>query len=191
MVYLSTYYKDYITVNKTHMVNSKNKGSRFERKIGAWFTEWTSFKFERNRLGSGAWHTNRDATSDITCTDPKHAHRCKLAIECKSYKDIKFEHTLLGNKGCDILKFWNQVLDDSRRSDKYPLLCIRYNSMPQEEFFFITDDSLGQIIIPYYKGNYMIIHSSSYHLYIFMASHIQKEMPYKVLHKAVKTLLKQ
>lgn len=50
-------------------INSKNKGSRFERKIGAWFTQWTGFKFERNRAGSGAWHSNKDATSDLTCTD--------------------------------------------------------------------------------------------------------------------------
>ena len=90
-------------------MNSKNKGNRFERKIGAWFTQWTGFKFERNRAGSGAWHSNKDATSDLTCTDEKHAHRCKISIECKNYKDIKFEHVLLGNKTCDILRFWEQA----------------------------------------------------------------------------------
>ena len=172
------------------MINSKNKGSRFERRIGAWFTEWTHYKFERNRLGSGAWHSNKDATSDITCTDPKHAHRCRLAIECKFYKDIKFEHTLLGTKGCDILKFWDQAVTDSKRARKYPILCMRYNSMPSNEFFFVTDDKLGNVIVTQYQGNYMTLYSSGRHLYIFMASHILSDVSYKMLHKAVKFLLR-
>lgn len=116
-------------------MNSKKKGNKFERKIGAWFTKWTGFKFERNRAGSGAWHSNKDSTSDLTCTDERHAHRCKISVECKNYKEIKFEHILLGNKGCDILKFWEQASKDAKRGNKVPILCMRYNSMPAEEFF--------------------------------------------------------
>lgn len=170
-------------------MNSKNKGNKFERKIGAWFTQWSGFKFERNRLSSGAWHTNRDATSDITCTDPKHGHRCKLAIECKSYKDIKFEHVLLGNKGCDILKFWDQVVEDARRSQKYPILCMRYNSMPKEEFFFVISEHARDFINQYYEGNHMVLHSGDYHLHVYMASGILK-VPYKLFHKFIKSSLK-
>ena len=70
-------------------MNSKNKGNRFERKIAGFFTKWTGYKFERNRAGSGAWHSNKDSTSDLTCTDERHAHRCKISIECKNYKEIK------------------------------------------------------------------------------------------------------
>ena len=98
-------------------MNSKNKGNRFERKIAGFFTKWTGYKFERNRAGSGAWHSNKDSTSDLTCTDERHAHRCKISIECKNYKEIKFEHLLLGNKGCDILKFWEQASKDAKRAN--------------------------------------------------------------------------
>ena len=67
-------------------MNSKNKGNRFERKIAGFFTQWTGFKFERNRAGSGAWHSNKDATSDLTCTDEKHAHRCKISYRIIPYR---------------------------------------------------------------------------------------------------------
>lgn len=118
-------------------MNSKKKGNKFERKIAGFFTKWTGFKFERNRAGSGAWHSNKDSTSDLTCTDERHAHRCKISVECKNYKEIKFEHILLGNKGCDILKFWEQASKDAKRGNKVPILCMRYNSMPAEEFFLL------------------------------------------------------
>ena len=169
-------------------MNSKNKGNKFERKIGAWFTKWTGFKFERNRAGSGAWHSNKDATSDLTCTDERHAHRCKISIECKSYKDIKFEHILLGNKSCDILKFWEQASKDAKRANKVPILCMRYNSMPAEEFFFVVGPELGQIIIPD-TTKVMHINTGNINLLVFMASEVLK-VSYKAIHKQAKLIIK-
>nr|DAL07236.1 MAG TPA: holliday junction resolvase [Caudoviricetes sp.] len=173
-------------------MNSKAKGSKFERKIASWFTQWTNFKFERNRLGSGAWHSNKDATSDLTCTDEKHAHRCKITIECKNYKEIKFEHVLLGNKVCDIIKFWEQASTDAKRAGKYPILCMRYNSMPSTEFFFVVDSRIGEFISQYVTDkNWMILNIVGKNpLYVFMASSILK-VPYKDFHKKVKATLKQ
>ena len=55
-------------------MNSKKKGNRFELKVAKWFSGWSGFKFERVPM-SGAWHSNRDATSDITCVDPKHQYK--------------------------------------------------------------------------------------------------------------------
>lgn len=175
------------------MTNSKNKGSRFERKIGTWFTKWTGFKFERNRAGSGAWHSNKDSTSDITCTDEKHAHRCKISIECKNYKEIKFEHVLLGNKNCDILRFWEQATKDAIRGKKVPILCMRYNSMPSEEFFFIVGPELAESIFnkDIVSSPHMIINASGKNLYVFMASSIIKYVNYKDVHKQAKLALKK
>lgn len=170
-------------------INSKNKGSRFERKIGAWFTKWTGFKFERNRAGSGAWHSNKDATSDLTCTDERHAHRCKISIECKNYKDIKFEHVLLGNKSCDILKFWEQATKDAKRANKVPILCMRYNLMPSEEFFFVVGIELGDIMAEYVT-RVMYIQVPGNTLMIFMASDVLN-VPYKLIHKQAKLIIKR
>lgn len=175
-------------------INSKKKGSKFERQIAKWFTDWSGFKFERNRAGSGAWHTNKDSVSDITCTDPKHAHRCRISIECKSYKEIKFESILLGNKTSDIPKFWEQATKDAQRAGRIPILCMRYNSMPKDEFFFIVGNNLAKAIfsqINIYKHPYMSVNLASRDdLYIFMASAIKKEISYKDIHKQAKISLK-
>lgn len=175
-------------------INSKKKGSKFERQVAKWFTDWSGFKFERNRAGSGAWHTNQDSVSDITCTDPKHAHRCRISIECKSYKEIKFESILLGNKTSDIPKFWEQATKDAKRAGRIPILCMRYNSMPKNEFFFVVGNNLAKAIfaqINIYKYPYMSVNlNSGDDLYIFMASAIKKEISYKDIHKQAKTSLK-
>lgn len=175
------------------MVNSKKKGSKFERLIGNWFTKWTGYRFERNRAGSGAWHTNKDSTSDITCTDERHAHRCKISIECKCYKEIKFEHILLGNKNCDILRFWEQAQADATRGKKVPILCMRYNSMPANEFFFVVGTELSDSIFnkDIASTPHMIIKASGKHLHIFMASSVIKYVNYKDVHKKAKLSLKK
>lgn len=170
-------------------MNSKRKGNRFERNVSKWFTNWTGYKFERVPM-SGAWHSNRDATSDIACVDEKHAHRCKISVECKSYKDIKFEHVILGNKTCDIVKFWDQANRDSQRSKKVPILCMRYNSMPREEFFFVVDKCLGEIINKTYNlPHYIVLSTGDFILYVFKASEIVNTS-YKYLHKQAKVILR-
>ena len=80
-------------------VNSKQKGSRFERSICKFFQDWTGYEFSRVPASGGLrWKKTDNITSDITCSDPKHSRRFSLSVECKSYQEIKFEHLLLGNK---------------------------------------------------------------------------------------------
>lgn len=175
------------------MANSKKKGSRFELKVSKWFTQWTSFKFGRTPY-SGANHQSRDLSSDIMCQDERHAHRCKISVECKNYKEIKFEHILLGNKGCDILKFWEQASKDAKRANKVPILCMRYNSMPSEEFFFVVGKNLSSIFYKplFDKAPIMVIDVPKIDeiLYVFMASDILKNISYKLVHKQAKLILK-
>lgn len=175
------------------MANSKKKGSRFELKVSKWFTQWTSFKFGRTPY-SGANHQSRDLSSDIMCQDERHAHRCKISVECKNYKEIKFEHILLGNKGCDILKFWEQASKDAKRANKVPILCMRYNSMPSEEFFFVVGKNLSSVFYKplFDKAPIMVIEVPKIDeiLYVFMASDILKNISYKLVHKQAKLILK-
>ena len=172
-------------------MNSKKKGNRFEREVSKWLTNWSGFKFERNRQGSGAWWSNKDAVSDITCTDEKHAHRCKISVECKSYKDIKFEHVLLGNKGCEIEKFWSQACRNEKRANRVPILIMRYNSMPKNEFFIVVDDDLAEAFLneDIYNSRYMAINTPDLSLYIFMASSVEKYVKYLDIHKLAKKIL--
>lgn len=112
----------------------------------------------------------------------------KISVECKNYKEIKFEHILLGNKRCDILKFWAQASKDAKRANKVPVLCMRYNSMPAEEFFFVVDYKLGSIIAQYItKSMYIQVQENT--LMVFMASEVLN-VPYKLIHKQAKLILK-
>lgn len=171
------------------MANSKRKGSKFEREVAKWLTSWTGYQFQRTPY-SGANHLSRDLASDIMCSDERHAHRCKISVECKFYKDIKFEHVLLGTKSCEIEKFWSQAKRDATRSKKIPLLVMRYNSMPRNEFFILVDEDLGLWLRDSMKKHrYMYLNIPDNPLYVFMASYIRETINYKLLHKEVKKLL--
>lgn len=58
-------------------------------------------------------------SSDVVCSDPKHAKRFSLSIECKSYHDIKFEHLLLGMKSCKIDSFGIKLTEMQKGLRKY------------------------------------------------------------------------
>ena len=173
------------------MANSKRKGNKFEREVAKWLTSWTGFKFQRTPY-SGANHMSRDLASDIMCADERHAHRCRISVECKSYRDIRFEHILLGTKGSEIEKFWRQAERDAIRSKKVPMLIMRYNSMPKEEFFLVVDSDLadGFLTEGMYDHRFMAISTPELSLYVFMASAVKKEVSYKDIHKLAKNLLK-
>ena len=173
-------------------MNSKRKGNRFELFISKWLTKWSGFKFQRAPY-SGANHFNRELASDIMCSDPKHQHRCRISVECKSYKDIKFEHILLGNKGCDILKFWDQASKDAKRAHKIPILCMRYNSMPKEDFFFVISSDFSDLFEPILQKPFFFINLGNKEedsIMVFMASQVIKNIKYQDLHKLAKLKLK-
>ena len=173
------------------MVQSKRKGNKWERVVAKWLTTWSGYKFERNRAGSGSWWSNKDSVSDITCTDERHAHRCKISVECKSYKDIRFEHVLLGNKNCDIIDFWEQASRDAKRAHKVPILCMRYNSMPKNEFFFVISSDMANPFESAIVETHMTltIKKTGQTLMVFMASDVLKLVDYKKVHKRAKNLL--
>lgn len=175
------------------MANSKKKGNRFERVVAKFFTDWSGFKFGRTP-GSGSFHNNRDLGSDLICNDDKHKNRCCISIECKNYQDIRFEHVLLGNKRCKIFDFWKQASRDAKRTNKFPILCMRYNSMPRGEFFFVVDAFIASVIITTKTQNRMMTINApelQTTLYVFMASDIKKHISYKDMHKQLRKDIKK
>ena len=171
------------------MPNAKRKGNKFERAVAKFFTTWTGFEFARTP-GSGSYHSNKDLTSDVSCIDEKHAHRCKINIECKSYKDIRFEQLMLTKfrKHCKILEFWEQACRDAERSNRVPILCMRYNSMPSDEFFFVVDERLA--IGTTDMQCMCLTLKDSLNLFIFLASEIKNNIEYKHIHKLAKAALR-
>lgn len=173
-------------------VNSKNKGSRFERAICKWFSEWTGYEFSRVPASGGLrWKKTDNITSDITCTDPKHSRKFPFSIECKNYQDIKFEHTLLGNKGCKIRSFWDQAVNDANRGNKVPILVMKYNNMPKGEAFMMVDHCTGKWLSSKNKNlKYWYIHTEDLDTYVFMLSEI-KGLEYKAFYKFTKDRIKK
>jgi hypothetical protein len=123
------------------------------------------------------------------CSDPKHQHRCRISIECKSYKDIKFEHVILGNKGSEVNKFWEQASRDAKRSGKVPILCMRYNAMPREEFFFVISASMAPAFWKIIHLPYITLSIPGEVLMVFLASNVIKNVSYQEVHKLAKELL--
>lgn len=186
------------------MANSKKKGNRFERVVAKFFTDWSGFKFGRTPQ-SGSFHNNRDLGSDLICNDDKHKNRCCISIECKNYQDIRFEHVLLGNKRCKIFSFWEQASRDAKRTNKFPILCMRYNSMPKGEFFFVVDEKVASSLLKVQDlannpikrvmnmgaPELMSLNPPTITLYVFMASEIKDSVSYKKFHKLLRKDIKK
>lgn len=179
-------------------INSKQKGSRFERVICKVFSAWTGYEFQRVPQSGGLrWKKTDNITSDVTCADPKHSRRCLMSIECKSYQDIRFEHILLQNKSCKILNFWEQANGDAQRANKYPFLIMHYNGMPKNEAFVMVNNDTAMAMLAQGKlqkprmalqwGSFAQDYKDT--LYVFMLSDII-QLDYKTLHKALRALNK-
>ena len=180
----------------TH-VNSKKKGSKWERDVCKFMKKWTGYEFSRTPASGGLrWHKKDDIVSDVICTDEKHGHRFPCAIECKFYQDIKFEHVLLGNDSCKIMEFWNQATRDAERAKKLPLLIMRYNNMPKGEAFLMIDKETAncillenELICNLKKPRMAIQIDTNTVFYIFMLSDIG-DLEYKSVYKLWRNLLK-
>lgn len=174
------------------MANGKKKGSKNERVLSKWWEEWSGLEFSRVPSSGGLrWQRKDDITGDIICTDPRHSRRFPFSIEGKSYKDINFEHLILGNKSVKILDFWEQAKEDGVRSNRIPLLFMRYDRMPRMVWFVVMELKLFNILLKQKKGiaehTYFIIEHKE-HRVVCINSNDLKNCDYKTLIKTTKKL---
>jgi hypothetical protein len=114
-------------------VNSKNKGSNFERVISKTFTEWWNSdgmegKFFRTP-GSGAlaYREQEDVIGDL-CTP----HGFPYTIECKNQEGWKLEDLFSEkievntDKG-SVSGWWRQACIEAYRANKSPMLIMKKN----------------------------------------------------------------
>jgi len=173
------------------MANGKAKGSKGERVLSKWFTQWTGLEFTRVPASGGLrWKSMANATTgDLVCADDRHSRRFQFSVESKSYKDINFEHLILGNKKAKIREFWKQASEDAERGKKVPILFMRYNGMAKNTFF---------VVMPYYVFNLLLptvitfdyprftVHGVDGGLMIMNSNDLLK-FDYITLHKKLKT----
>ena len=176
-------------------INSKKKGSKNERDVCKWWKTWTGYEFSRVPSSGGLrWARTSDTTGDIICSDNKHFIRFPFSIEVKSYKDINFEHLLLDLKRVKILEFWSQALSDAERSNKLPVLMMRYNNMKKGEYFFVIKPVIYGIFRQSYKDlSYIEVKTDKVNLIILKASEVLKvnyKQVYKDLRKEAKVYSK-
>lgn len=125
-------------------MNSKQKGSNFEREVCKKLSLWLSYNQNdslfwrsamsggRQTIGSKKGINRSNQAGDITAIDPLGQKLTdRFVIECKFYKNIQLHSLLFGNpKSNSIFEFW--IVLNSKASDlnKDPMLIIKQNGMP-------------------------------------------------------------
>ena len=133
------------------MVNSKNKGSGFERTVCHLLSMWVSDSkhddlFWRSAMSGGRATVvfkkggqNRTQNGDITAIHPDgDVLTSRYLISCKFYRDLKIEGAVIGNKS-GLSAFWTECVTESRQHNKVPMLISKQNNTPP----FVCLDDVG------------------------------------------------
>jgi hypothetical protein len=135
-------------------VNGKSKGSQFERDISKTLSLWISNGSNANLLwrsqssggratisaAKGVHLENQDGDISSTHEDSAEFSR-HFVIECKFYKSLGLEQLVFRGTG-PLQVFWFQVLRDSERTGKIPLLIAKQNNRP---IILLTTARLGKV----------------------------------------------
>lgn len=125
------------------MVNGKNKGNQFERKISNIFSK----RFEERTGKENSFRRNSDSGSFFGNTNQKrikthdldHANfgdiltpkDFKFSIECKNYKTAPSLKSIISNKISEWDKWIKQAEQDAFNSNKEFMLIIKYNGVEE------------------------------------------------------------
>jgi hypothetical protein len=104
-------------------MNSRSKGSRFERAIAKDFSKWCGFTCKRTPM-SGGWAK----TGDVTPKRPKDMVEFIFCAELKHQEGWSFSNSFLGKSpNKQIAKWWGQCQADAKKSDRIPILIFTKN----------------------------------------------------------------
>ncbi len=122
---------------KTKPINSKAKGSTWERSVAKLLTEWTGFDFHRVPASGGLrWGKDNRVAGDLIAQQGKY---WPFTVECKFHKIVSFNELLTDTKS-KIMEFWKQALSDAKRVDDTlePFVAFRYNGLTKGFFFVMV-----------------------------------------------------
>jgi len=107
-------------------INSRNKGSEYERKIAKVLGAWWDEEFHRTPMSGGLhWAEDNRVAGDIV-TPPTSMY--PWVTELKKREEWEFDHLLKGTG--EIEKYWQQVVRDSERTGMKPMLIFSKNHAP-------------------------------------------------------------
>ena len=121
-------------------INSKAKGSKYERAIARALGDWYGEEFHRVPQSGGLrWGTDTRVAGDITThidsTFP-------FTVECKKREEWNLEQLLKGTG--DVEGWWQQSLKDSKRVNLLPMLIFAKNFSP--DYVMIQFDVFHKLV---------------------------------------------
>ena len=101
------------------MVDSRAKGAEGEKQVKDLLRKHTGLPFERVPM-SGALPFMK---GDLFVPDTA-LHYC---IEVKFYKNSHFDDKILTNKSSEFVRWWEQAVDQGKKTSRKPVLFFKYN----------------------------------------------------------------
>ena len=171
-------------------INSRNKGSKNERKAAGLLTAWTKRKFERTPSSGGLNWKASFSKGDVVCT--AEGHLFPFCVEVKAHKEIDFSHLLVpGIKNIKILEFWGQCQRDAERCKKVPMLLMRYDRLPSDFFFLgIPYSFYEKLPLSFKMYKKALIYKLPNLKIAFLPSELFFALPYKEVKTLAKDLIK-
>lgn len=121
---------------------SKQKGAAFEREVSEALSLWVSDGerddlFWRSAMSGGratvkfkTGKKNQTQGGDISAVHPAgHTFLGQFAVECKFYKELNIETSLLRGYGT-LIGFWGEAVRMAQRQRKTPMLIAKQNNFP-------------------------------------------------------------
>lgn len=116
-------------------INSKRKGNDNEYSVARFFTDWVGTDFGRVPSSGGLrWQGESRFIGDVVPKDE--SFEFPFTIETKSYARLFNKDKSISKI---VLKFWQQCLDDCKRSGKMPLLIMREKNMAADTWYILFD----------------------------------------------------
>ena len=121
-------------------INSRKKGCKAERDVAKALEKWANKKFARTPSSGGLNWKKTNVKGDVVCTTE--GHYFPFCIEVKSYKEINLSYLVIGKRDCILYKFWEQCQRESGEAEKTPILFMRFNGMPKDEWMVVISYEL-------------------------------------------------
>jgi len=172
-------------------INQKQKGNRNELMLTKLLTEWTGHEFVRvPRSGGLRWKNTANICGDVISTDP--LFDFPYNVETKHLKSLGFNYKDTLNcslfrlrSNSVILSIFKQADVDASRSGKKPILIIRHNDMPKNEYILFIKTPGNDLHLALLRNDLthnIVVSSDDYYLIGYRLSDVMK-IPYKKLMK--------
>lgn len=129
-------------------INSKQKGSEYERKIAKILGAWWGEEFHRTPASGGLhWKEDNRVAGDIV-TPPDSLY--PWVTELKKREEWEFEHLIKGTG--EIEKYWTQVSKDAERTGLRRMLIFSKNFAPN--YLMLDTVDFNTIMVAKFGDNY-------------------------------------